>query len=187
MNGGGSASYLAPCVPLFRTLFHTAGSRRALDYQGTAGIISIVRWILRLATFGVESFRASRRVVPLGSWLSANFPNLESAANSQRQMASNSIWDTWEVGRNHESTSEFRFGQSGPQKNNPMVTCIVHMVLVIADRETTVKKMFLEAIWEVFGGEGLPALPACMVGRKGRWGKFQSHCALVATTGLKFV
>ena len=48
--------YLActPCVPLFCTLFKRGGNRRALDYQGRAGIIFIVRWDLRPVIFSVE-------------------------------------------------------------------------------------------------------------------------------------
>ena len=55
MNGGSSAPYLActPCVPLFCTLFNGRG-KGLLDYQGRAGIISIVRWNLRPVIFGVE-------------------------------------------------------------------------------------------------------------------------------------
>ena len=47
MNCGSSASYLArtPCAPLFCALLTRVGNRRALDYQGMAGIISIVRWV----------------------------------------------------------------------------------------------------------------------------------------------
>ena len=55
MNGGSSVSYLArtSCVPSFCTLLglETEG---LLDYQGRAGIISIVRWNLRPVIFGVE-------------------------------------------------------------------------------------------------------------------------------------
>ena len=56
MNGGSSVSYLArtPCVPLFSTLFNRGGNGRALDYQGRAGIISIVRWNLRPVIFGID-------------------------------------------------------------------------------------------------------------------------------------
>ena len=59
MIGGSSASYLAcaPCVPSFCTLFIRGGNRRVLDYQGRAGIISIVRWNLRPVIFGVEGSR----------------------------------------------------------------------------------------------------------------------------------
>ena len=48
MNGGNSASYLArtPCILLFCTLCKRGEHRKALDYQGRAGIISIVRWKL---------------------------------------------------------------------------------------------------------------------------------------------
>ena len=59
MNGGlrKSRSYLArtPCVPLFCTLFNRVGDRRVLDYQGRAGIISIMQWNLRPVIFGVET------------------------------------------------------------------------------------------------------------------------------------
>ena len=56
MNGGSSAPYLArtPCVPLFCALFNRGGQEELLDYQGRAGIISIVRWNLRPVIFGVE-------------------------------------------------------------------------------------------------------------------------------------
>ena len=57
MIGGSSASYLArtPRVPLF-FYFVSWGveAEGLLDYQGRAGIISIVRWNLRSVTFGVE-------------------------------------------------------------------------------------------------------------------------------------
>ena len=55
MNGGNSAPYLArtPCVPLFCTLFNRVETEGLLDYQGRAGIISIVRWNLRPVIFGV--------------------------------------------------------------------------------------------------------------------------------------
>ena len=59
MNGGSSASYVArtPCIPLFRISFKRGGNRRAFfDYQGRAGIISIVRWNLRIVIFGVDFF-----------------------------------------------------------------------------------------------------------------------------------
>ena len=60
MNGGSPAPYLArtPCVPLFCTLFSKGRNRRAglLDYQGRAGIISILRWNLRPVIFGVEGW-----------------------------------------------------------------------------------------------------------------------------------
>ena len=51
-------SYLArtPCVPLLSTSFNRGGETEGLlDYQGRAGIISIVRWNLRPVIFGVES------------------------------------------------------------------------------------------------------------------------------------
>ena len=57
VNGGSSAPYLArtPCVPLFCVLsligVETEG---LLDYQGWAGVISIVRWNIRPVIFGVE-------------------------------------------------------------------------------------------------------------------------------------
>ena len=43
---GSSAPYLActPCVPLFSTLFNRVEAEGFSDYQGRAGIISIVRW-----------------------------------------------------------------------------------------------------------------------------------------------
>ena len=48
MNGGSSASYLArsPCVGV--------EAEGLLDYQGRAGIISIVQWNLRPVIFGAE-------------------------------------------------------------------------------------------------------------------------------------
>ena len=56
-------SYLArtPCVPSLCTLFTKGGKREGLlDYQGRAGIISIVRWNLRPVIFGVENGIADR-------------------------------------------------------------------------------------------------------------------------------
>ena len=52
MNGGSSVSYLActPCA-LGSIGVETEGF---LDYQGSAGMISIVRWNLRPVMFGVE-------------------------------------------------------------------------------------------------------------------------------------
>ena len=49
MTGGSSASCLArtPCVPLFSTLFNRVETVGLLGFQGTVGIISIVRWNLR--------------------------------------------------------------------------------------------------------------------------------------------
>ena len=56
MIGGSSASYLArtPCAPFFCTLFLGVETEGLLDYQGRAGITSIVRWNLRPVIFGVE-------------------------------------------------------------------------------------------------------------------------------------
>ena len=56
MNGGSSAPYLActPCVPLFCALLNRGGTEELLDYQGRAGIISIVRWNLRPVIVGVD-------------------------------------------------------------------------------------------------------------------------------------
>ena len=49
MNGGSSTPYLAftPCVPLFVHCLIRVEAEGLLDYQGRAGIISIVRWNLR--------------------------------------------------------------------------------------------------------------------------------------------
>ena len=57
MNGGSSAPYLActPYVPLFVHCLIRVEAEGFLDYQGRAGIISIVRWNLRPVTFGVET------------------------------------------------------------------------------------------------------------------------------------
>ena len=56
MNGGSSAPYLActPCFPLFVHCLIGVETEGLLDYQGWAGIISIVRWNLRPVIFGVE-------------------------------------------------------------------------------------------------------------------------------------
>ena len=56
MNGGSSAPHLArtPCVPLFVHCLLRVEAEGLLDYQGRAGIISIVRWNLRPVIFGVE-------------------------------------------------------------------------------------------------------------------------------------
>ena len=59
MNGASSAPHLArtPCVPLFCTFFFFfigVETEGLLDYQGRAGIISIVRWNLRPVIFGVD-------------------------------------------------------------------------------------------------------------------------------------
>ena len=43
-----------PCVPLFCTFFNRGGDRRAFRLPGGRGIISIVRWNLRLVIFGAE-------------------------------------------------------------------------------------------------------------------------------------
>ena len=58
MNGGSSAPHLActPCVPLFVHCLIRVEAEGLLDYQGRAGIISIVRWNLRPVIFGVENF-----------------------------------------------------------------------------------------------------------------------------------
>ena len=55
-NAGSSAPCLARtlCVPLFCTLFKGIETEGLSDYQGRAGIISIVRWNLRPVIFGVE-------------------------------------------------------------------------------------------------------------------------------------
>ena len=55
-NGGSSAPYLArtPCVPLFVHCLISVETEGLLDYQGRAGIISIVRWNLRPVIVGVE-------------------------------------------------------------------------------------------------------------------------------------
>ena len=56
MNGGSSAPYLAraPCVPLFVHCLLRVEAEGLLDYQGRAGIISVVRWNLRPVIFGVD-------------------------------------------------------------------------------------------------------------------------------------
>ena len=56
MIGGNSASYLArtPSIPLFCTLFVGVEAEGLLDYQGRAGITSIVRWSLRPVIFCVD-------------------------------------------------------------------------------------------------------------------------------------
>ena len=56
MNGGSSVPYLArtPCVPGFLRCLIGVETEGFLDYQGRAGIISIVRWNLRPVIFGVE-------------------------------------------------------------------------------------------------------------------------------------
>ena len=56
MNGGSSAPYLActPCVPLFVHCLVRVEAEGLLDYQGRAGIISIVRWNLRPVILGVK-------------------------------------------------------------------------------------------------------------------------------------
>ena len=56
MNGGSSAPYLActPCVPLFVHCLIRVEAEGLLDYQGRAGIISIVRWNLRPVIFVVD-------------------------------------------------------------------------------------------------------------------------------------
>ena len=84
MNGGSSASYLActPCIPLFSTLFNRGGNgnRRVLDYQGRAGITSIVRWNPRPVIFGVDLLflerdsKATRMTTPV--WISVTFEPL---------------------------------------------------------------------------------------------------------------
>ena len=60
MNGGSSAPYLArtPCGPLFVHCLIRVETEGLLDYQGWAGIISIVRWNLRPVIFGVEAKRS---------------------------------------------------------------------------------------------------------------------------------
>ena len=66
MNGGSSAPYLActPCVPLFVHCLIRVEAEGFLDYQGRAGIISIVRWNLRPVIFGVDSrLRISMEIV----------------------------------------------------------------------------------------------------------------------------
>ena len=57
MKGGSSALYLActPCVPLFVHCLIRVETEGLLDYQGRAGIISIVRWNLRPVIFAVEN------------------------------------------------------------------------------------------------------------------------------------
>ena len=59
MIGGSSAPYLActPFVPLFVNCLIRVETEGLLDYQGRAGIISIVRWNLRPVIFGVEGRR----------------------------------------------------------------------------------------------------------------------------------
>ena len=56
MIGGTSAPYLActPCIPLLVHCLIGVETEGLLDYQGRAGIISIVRWNLRPVIFGVE-------------------------------------------------------------------------------------------------------------------------------------
>ena len=61
MNGGSSAPYLArtPCVPLFCALLIGVETEGFLDYQGRAGIMSIVRWNFRPVIFGVENWQSN--------------------------------------------------------------------------------------------------------------------------------
>ena len=54
MNGGSSASHLA-ASPCFVLSLHRSGNRRGLDYQGRAGIMSLVQRNLRPVIFGVDS------------------------------------------------------------------------------------------------------------------------------------
>ena len=58
MIGGSSTPYLActPCVPLIKFILCLIGveTEGFLDYQGRAGITSIVQWSLRPVIFGVE-------------------------------------------------------------------------------------------------------------------------------------
>ena len=56
MIGRYSVSYLArtPCAPYFLFCLIGVETEGFLDYQGKAGIISIVRWNLRPVIFGVE-------------------------------------------------------------------------------------------------------------------------------------
>ena len=74
MNGGSSAPYLActPCVPLFVHCLIRVETEGLLDYQGRAGIISIVRWNLRPVIFGVENQRFRKGVG--GRGLATNKP-----------------------------------------------------------------------------------------------------------------
>ena len=62
MNGESSAPYLTctPCVPLFVHCLLRVEAEGLLDYQGRAGIISIVRWNLRPVIFG-EDFAMRNR------------------------------------------------------------------------------------------------------------------------------
>ena len=62
MNGGSSASYLAstPCVPLFALRLIGVDTEGLLDYQGRAGIISIVQSNPRLVIFCADSFRKEK-------------------------------------------------------------------------------------------------------------------------------
>ena len=73
MNGGSSAPYLActPCVPLFVYCLIRVEAEGLLDYQGRAGIISIVRWNLRPVIFGVENSFSLR----ISEHKSLQFPN----------------------------------------------------------------------------------------------------------------
>ena len=94
MNGGSSASYLArtPCVPLFSTLLNRDGTEGLSDYQGKAGIISIVRWNRRAVIFGVECRRPKKACVPNVSWLSLLRSNvachsLNSRVNVERKQS----------------------------------------------------------------------------------------------------
>ena len=65
MNGGSSALYLgcAPCVPLIVHCLMRVEAEGLLDYQGRAGIISIVRWNLRPVIFGIDTLRTSTLMV----------------------------------------------------------------------------------------------------------------------------
>ena len=63
MIGGSSAPHLArtPCVPLFVLFLVGVETEGLLDYQGRAGIISIVRWNLRPVIFGVDRKTPKRK------------------------------------------------------------------------------------------------------------------------------
>ena len=55
MNGGNRTSHVPLAFPCFLHCLIGVEAEGLLDYQGQAGIISIVRWNLRPVIFGVDS------------------------------------------------------------------------------------------------------------------------------------
>ena len=107
MIGGSSASYLArtPCVPYFLPWSIGVETEGLLDYQGRAGIISIVQWNLRPVIFGVDNCGPPSTIgLPTSGWIAQ--------ASSRRCGGCNGMGGTWgSVTASHKARNAGEFSK----------------------------------------------------------------------------